>query len=246
MTSAAPNGQSQLATALVAARSEMHAIAKDATNPFFKSKYASLDTIIETVMPILNHHGLTLIQGCVSPDRDDQGRVTAFTVRTTLLHVSGESLDRDVIVPLAWQEKKGPNGTVTYVLQSDPQNAGGAMTYGKRYGIAGLLCLATDEDDDGNNASRGKAASSQQRTERKPNAPPPKPSVANSTAASGPVMRVGKHKGQALASLDELTLLGARKWMQENSPAKYATDLTAIDEELESRRLAEENATVTA
>jgi hypothetical protein len=43
-----------------------------------------------------------------------------------------------------------------------------------------------------------------------------------------------------------LTLLGARKWMQENSPAKYATDLTAIDEELESRRLAEENATVTA
>jgi hypothetical protein len=230
MTTVAPNGQSHLATALVAARSEIHAIAKDAVNPHFKSTYASLDTIIETVVPILNGHGLTLIQGVVAPDRDTTGKVTAFTVRTTLLHVSGESLDRDVVMPVA---------------KSDPQGAGAALTYGRRYGISALLGLATDEDDDGNNASRGKAASSQ-RTERKPANVNTGAVPANVNTASGPVMRAGKHKGQALASLDELTLLGARKWMQENSPAKYATDLTAIDEELESRRLAEENAAVTA
>jgi hypothetical protein len=223
MTSAAPNGQSQLATALVAARSEMHAIAKDSTNPHFKSKYASLDVIIETVVPILNGHGLTLIQGCVVPCTDEHGKLTAFTVRTTLLHVSGESLDRDVVMPVA---------------KSDPQGAGAALTYGRRYGISALLGLATDEDDDGNNASRGKAASSQ-RAERKPanvntNAVP-----ANVNNTSGPVMPVGKSKGKPLASLDELTLIGALKWMQENNPTRYAKDVAAIEGELESRRLAE-------
>lgn len=235
-----------LATALVKARSEIHAIAKNSTNPFFKSKYANLDTIIETVMPILNGHGLTILQGCVLPVTDEHMRVTAFSVRTTLLHESGESLDRDVVVPLAWQAVKGPNGTVTHVPQSDPQGAGSAMTYGKRYGIAGLLCLATDEDDDGNSASRGAAKASTQRTAARPNAAPPKPAGANGTTASGPLMPVGKSKGKPLASLDELTLLGAAKWMRENNPTRYAADLTNIDDVLESRRLASENEKVTA
>lgn len=209
----APNGQ-LLATALVKARSEIAAIAKDAVNPHFKSRYASLDTIIETVMPILNGHGLTVVQGVVVPDTDAAGKLVAFTLRTTLLHVSGESLSSDVVMPVA---------------KSDPQGAGGALTYGRRYGLSALLALATDEDDDGNTASRGKATTA--RTERRP---------ANVNNNAGPLMPVGKHKGQRLDALDELTLLGARAWMTENNPTRWAKDVEAIDGVLEERRVTAE------
>lgn len=127
------SNQSALATALVAAQTELRAITKDSTNPHFKSKFASLDTIIETVRPILAKNGLAIVQGMSAFENN------VITVQSELLHVSGESIGTSVYVPLQ---------------KADPQGAGAALTYGRRFGISALLCLATDEDDDGNNASR--------------------------------------------------------------------------------------------
>ncbi len=131
------NSLATLAPALVKASAELRAITKDSTNPHFRSTYASLDTIIDTVRPVLARHGLTVLQGASSPHTDEHGRLTAFTVETLLLHASGEFISNAVVMPVG---------------KADPQGAGAAVTYGRRYALAAMLSLATEEDDDGNSA----------------------------------------------------------------------------------------------
>lgn len=126
-----------LAPALVKASAELKAIVKDSTNPHFRSTYASLDTIIDTVRPVLAKHGLALVQGANSPHTDEHGRLSAFTVETMLLHASGEYIANTVVMPVG---------------KADPQGTAAAVTYGRRYSLSSLLCLATDEDQDGNDA----------------------------------------------------------------------------------------------
>jgi hypothetical protein len=136
-------GIPNLAAALTKAQGEIKSIQKDSKNPHFKNTYASLDAILETVRPTLAKHGLALVQGATAPSYDEAGRVTAIVVETMLVHASGEHLTNGCVIPIA---------------KVDPQGAGGAMTYGRRYGVSALLSLATDEDDDGNGASARPAA----------------------------------------------------------------------------------------
>lgn len=102
-------------------------ISRDATNPRFGSRYATLDAIIEKVRPALAAHGLLLTQ-----------HVLKDSVYT---RVSGGSDDEQLVseVPIC-------------ASLDDPQRYGAALTYARRYGIATVLCLATDDDDDGNAA----------------------------------------------------------------------------------------------
>lgn len=132
-----------LGIALAKAQGELKAIHKDSTNPHFRNTYASLDTILESVRPTLAKFGLSLIQGATAPHADENGVVRSFVVETMLLHSSGEYIVNAAVMPLA---------------KADPQGAGGAMTYGRRYGVSALLALATDEDDDANAASARPAA----------------------------------------------------------------------------------------
>jgi hypothetical protein len=129
------NSMAKLAPALVAAQADLKSITKDKVNPHFHSKYVTLDAIIEAVRPVLASHGLTVLQGGF-PDMDVNASV--FGVETILLHTSGEWLSTTVEVPLG---------------KKDPQGAGAAITYGRRYGLSSLLSLATDDDDDGNSAT---------------------------------------------------------------------------------------------
>jgi hypothetical protein len=134
-----------LAPALAAAQGELSPIVKDSVNPHFRSTYVSLDAILAAVRPVLARHGLSVVQGGGTPHTDEAGRALAVTVRTMLLHGSGEWIANDVLMPLAKQ---------------DAQGAGAAITYGRRYGLSALLALATEEDDDGNAASARPAARS--------------------------------------------------------------------------------------
>ena len=119
---------SELLTALLAFHSEIGTIKKDSNNPFFKSKYASLDTIIETTKPILNKHGLVIVQCC-----HENG------VTTTLFHTSGQFLQSAFSIE--------PESTKSL---SKAQAQGVAITYNRRYSLSAMLNLATDEDVDGN------------------------------------------------------------------------------------------------
>jgi hypothetical protein len=118
-----------LAAALVKFQASVPAIGRDAANPFFKSKYASLGHIISKITPTLTECGLAVT--CI-PEGENH-------LRVSLLHTSGEYLSGSY--------KMRP-------VKDDPQALGSAITYQRRYAIAAILNLNVDEDDDGNEASK--------------------------------------------------------------------------------------------
>ena len=73
--------QQQYAQALVAAIGELSNVPKTASNPYFKSKYAPLDAIVEATRPVLAKHGLAIQQQPLFMDG-------TAGVETTILHLS--------------------------------------------------------------------------------------------------------------------------------------------------------------
>lgn len=114
---------------------EIEGIPRDGNNPYHNSKYATLAGILNIVRPLLARQGMFLVQGTRCEPGNDPGNEVC--VETTLYHTSGESMT--TVVALTPRD-------------NSPQAVGSAITYGRRYGILALLCLAT-EDDDGNDAS---------------------------------------------------------------------------------------------
>lgn len=119
---------STLAAALVAAQKDMPAIEADATNPHFRNKYVSLDHLLAKALPVLNKHGIALVQ---LPSHNDLGHPT---LTTRLVHTSGESMEADM--PL-------------FLPKNDPQGHGSALTYARRYALAAALGISDEKDDDG-------------------------------------------------------------------------------------------------
>lgn len=118
----------EISKALVTFHSKVGAVTKDATNPFFRSKYATLDNVIDTINKPLEDAGLSYSQ---FPDG-----VNGLT--TILMHTSGEWIEaRYEMTP----------------AKNDPQGLGSAITYMRRYALGAILGLATELDDDGNTAS---------------------------------------------------------------------------------------------
>jgi hypothetical protein len=121
----------EIATALAAAQGEVQNVVKDAKNPHFKSNYATLDAITDTVRPVFAKHGLAVVQipNCVD---------NIVTVETIVTHKSGQWI-RGV--------------TSSPITKADPQGVGSACTYLRRYSLAAIASLA-QTDDDGNAASQ--------------------------------------------------------------------------------------------
>lgn len=178
----------KLAPALVAAQAELKAVGKDAKNPHFKNTYASLDAIIEAIRPTLAKHGLAVVQGATVPMTTDVGGLVGFAVETMLIHTSGEWITNTAIMP---------------ITKADPQGAGGALTYGRRYSLSALLALATDEDDDGHAASRPVARQSE---------PARASSNGSSVTPQGKLMPFGKSKGKPLGEMETEDLFSAVRW----------------------------------
>ena len=124
----------QLAAALAKAQGQMKFAAKDANNPFFKSKYADLASVIEAIKVPLSANGIAFVQ---ATDFED----SAVIVETILLHESGEWISGK----LRMQPTK-----------NDPQGVGSAVTYAKRYGLQAIAGVPSD-DDDGNAATHQSA-----------------------------------------------------------------------------------------
>lgn len=146
---------SKLSAALVAFQSECPTVAFDSKNPHFKSRYASLAAIHKVVTPILIKHGLAVIQFPVSED----GKAGCVT---RIVHESGETMEQTLLLPLA---------------KNDPQGAGAAITYARRYGLSGALGLVTEEDDDGEAASGRAAAVARPNQQPAPRAKAPEPAM---------------------------------------------------------------------
>lgn len=122
----------KLALALSKAQSEMSNPAKNASNPFFKSRYADLATCLEAAKEVLNKHEIAIVQTTT-------GTCSAFVqCNTMLIHSSGEWLSSVL--------KMAP-------VKRDPQGVGSAITYARRYGLCAITGMAAEDDDDGNSAS---------------------------------------------------------------------------------------------
>lgn len=124
----------ELTKALVKFHNSGAAAKKSANNPFFKSKYASLEEVIETVRAEAGKCGLTFTQLI------DFEESRMFVI-TMLMHESGESMSGRT--PILTKDN------------TDPQKMGSGITYAKRYGLQAAFGLPS-EDDDGNSASMPK------------------------------------------------------------------------------------------
>lgn len=122
-----------LAEALVKAQSDFMKAGKDAKNPFFKSTYATLNSVWSAVSEALLKNGLTVLQPISIHDG-------ISVVKTIVMHISGQSIESECPIVVA--------------KQNDPQALGSAITYARRYSLASMLGVMTDEDDDGNKAAQ--------------------------------------------------------------------------------------------
>ena len=115
----------ELATALCAAQSQMGGAVKDSANPFFKSSYADLTSVIKAIKQPFADNGLSYTQ---FPVNDDSG----VGVSTRLMHISGQWLEMEYTLP---------------TVKKDPQAAGSAITYARRYALQSIAGIPTAEDD---------------------------------------------------------------------------------------------------
>lgn len=119
-----------LTEALAAFQADLPRVDLDATNPHFKSKYASLGSVTKAVIPKLTEHGFAFSVGSFVENG-------LLVVDAHLLHESGES--RSLQFP---------------IVDTNPQKIGSALSYARRYALSALTGVVADEDDDGNAASQ--------------------------------------------------------------------------------------------
>lgn len=117
----------ELSKALVKAQSKMGAAVKGSSNPYFKSKYSDLNSVIEACKEHLNSEGITVLQPVSSDDTGDY-------VETILLHTSGEYISSKM--KLRTQK------------ENDMQAYGSAISYARRYGLQSMVFVPSSEDDD--------------------------------------------------------------------------------------------------
>jgi hypothetical protein len=125
----------ELATSLAKAQGSIKGAIKDSSNPFFKSKYADLASVVEAIRSAYASNGLSYIQ-TVEPSQADEVRV-----ETMILHSSGEWISCGVLA--------------LPVSKVDAQGYGSALTYARRYSLSAAVGIAP-EDDDGNAATAAK------------------------------------------------------------------------------------------
>jgi hypothetical protein len=119
----------EIAAALCNFQKSVGKIKKSETNPFFKSKYADLSSILDTIQEPLFENGLSFVQFPTGKNE----------LSTMLMHISGE-----------WIKSTSE----MLLTKQDSQGLGSAITYQRRYSLASILGLNIDVDDDGNAASK--------------------------------------------------------------------------------------------
>jgi ERF superfamily len=97
---------SSLATALAAAQAELSNVVKDAQNPHFRSSYATLAAVRDTVIPVLARNKIAVVQ---MPGQDGD-RVTLTTV---LMHTSGEYISSTCSAAPTKADAQGLGSVVT-------------------------------------------------------------------------------------------------------------------------------------
>jgi len=115
----------ELATALCKAQEQMGGAVKDSANPFFKSKYADLTSVIKAIKQPFADNGLSYTQ---FPVTDENG----MGVCTRLMHTSGQWLEGQFTLPM---------------VKRDPQAGASALTYARRISLSAIAGVPSADDD---------------------------------------------------------------------------------------------------
>ena len=121
----------QIVPDLIKARGQFNSAVKDATNPHYKSRYVSLDGVIDAITEGLQANNLYCVQQTDVVD-------VRIMLYTKFIHISGQWIGG--VYPI-------------HPVKNDPQGEGSALTYGRRYALMALAGIAP-EDDDGNAATK--------------------------------------------------------------------------------------------
>ena len=116
----------ELLKALANVKKEVGTLSKTELNPFYKSKYFDINSLIEQVEPLLEKNGLLLLQPIINNE-----------VKSIIYQCESEL---------------SVESSIQLTQFNDPQKLGSAITYYRRYTLQSLLGLQA-EDDDANKAS---------------------------------------------------------------------------------------------
>ena len=121
-----------ISKAMSLAQGEMKPASKSTVNPFFKSTYASLAQVMDSIREPFAKNNLCVFQDVCSTEN-------GVSIYTRISHSSGQWIEFGPLeIPL---NKK------------DAQAVGSATSYGKRYSLSAAVGVVSDlEDDDGEKA----------------------------------------------------------------------------------------------
>lgn len=172
----------ELSAALAKAQAQIENASKTSNNPHFKSKYADLAEVLNTVRPVFAANGIAIVQmpsfagGIVS-------------VETMLTHASGQWIS---------------NVCSTPVSKQDAQGVGSAITYLRRYSLAAFAGVAQEDDDA--NAAVGHAPKQQKPQAAPAPQPQQKPkATAEIMQMAADAITAGQATVQAVAKKYDLT-----------------------------------------
>lgn len=115
----------EIFAALNQAQAEMTGAKKQEDNSFFNKKYADLNAVIEAIKTPFASAGLAFVQAPIN-DGDKIG------CQTRICHKSGEWVETEIVFNLQ---------------KLDPQAAGSAITYAKRYSLQSMAGVPSIDDD---------------------------------------------------------------------------------------------------
>ncbi|GEM_PF-2423066 len=96
----------------------------------FSYTYASLDSALEMMRPILAKHSLGIVQAPALIDPQH------LEIDTVLFHATGAYIQASFVLPVEQSDTMNP-----------VQVIGSVITYGRRYSVMALLNVATEDDD---------------------------------------------------------------------------------------------------
>jgi hypothetical protein len=165
-----------MASVLAKAQMELPKAVKSAENPFFNSRYAGLDEVIEACRNVLNKHGIGITQTVeytpeVTKTPEGGGDMQYFPQQVFL------------VTTLLYQDQSIRSVMPLEYKKADMQSLGSAISYARRYSLQSICCLATDEPDDDANKAVGDVEMNKKGGNKRSNYRKAKPEVPAATTA---------------------------------------------------------------
>src|SRR5574344_2374769 len=151
----------ELLAAMADVQSELPTMPK--SSQAYGYKYTDLDTITQTIKPILSRHEIGYMQSVGGATEN------ALTLTTRIFNKKGEYIEDTAALP-----------TITNTKNNAAQTLGMSITYMRRYALCAMLGITSDEDVDANTNGTTQTAPQQ------PPAPPAPPKKQPAKSAKEP------------------------------------------------------------